>query len=149
MLGIKLKSASTSLPDAQVVHGIKIIKQPVGQYAKIMERMGGAVLELLEAGFPGQKPGEILTALTKLTTDDFRALVLRLMTSLPDKLLDIISAILGAEKSTVEALSPAELVRVWKKFWEVNDLTYFFTNAREIALKALPRKSMTDTGSKA
>lgn len=142
------KSASLSLPQAQTVHGIKIVKQPVGQYARIMERMGGAVMELLEAGFPGQKPGEILTALTKLTAEDFKALVMRLMTALPDKLLEIISAILGAERSAVEALSPAELMRVWKAFWEVNDLTYFFTNAREIALKAIPRKTMTDTGSK-
>lgn len=149
MFGIRNKSVKTSLPDVKAVHGIKIIKQPVGRYAQIMERMGGAVLELLEAAFPGQKPGDILTSLTKITSADFRGLILRVMTAVPDKLIEITSAILGAERSEVEALSPAELMRVWKAFWDLNDLTYFFTNAREAALKALPRMKPTpNTGSR-
>lgn len=142
----KNRSVITSLPKAKTVCGVKIIKQPVGAYVQIMERMGGIIIELLEAGFPGQKPGEILAGLTKLTIIEFRALIIRLMTVLPEKLLEIMSAILGEDKDVLSALSPAELMRVWSAFWELNDLSYFFMTAREAILKAtpaIPRKANT------
>lgn len=149
MFSLKDKSVATARPKSQTVHGITVKKQSVGAYAEIMQRMGGILLELLNEAFPGKAPSEVIQLLTIITADEFKALVVRLLAVLPDRLLAIIAEILGVDVTAIKALSPAELMRVWKTFWDLNDLTYFFSSVRSAVLPMLGTKSQENTGSNA
>ena len=132
------KSIRTARPKVRVVHGIEIKKMPVGRYFEVMEQMGSILTDLLDAAFPGKKPAEVVQLLTALTTDEFRAMAIRLLGILPAKLLAIMCAVMGADDKAVrDTLSPAELMRVWKAFWEMNDLTDFFMSVRSSVLQML------------
>lgn len=145
----KANTVQVARPRAQVVHGIEIKKQPVGRYFEVMDRVGGIVMELLGAAFPGQTPKQILEELTRLTPEGLKAMAARLFGLLPRKLVEILREIVGAQDNPAwDELTPAEMTAVVKAFWQLNDLTDFFTSARSAAQQLL-RKPTADTGSNA
>jgi len=146
---LKRNTVQVARPRAQVVHGIEIKKQPVGRYFEVMDRVGGIVMELLGAAFPGQTPKQILEELTRLTPEGLKAMAARLFGLLPRKLVEILREIVGAQDNPAwEQLTPGEMTAVVKAFWQLNDLTDFFTSARSAAQQLL-RKPTADTGSNA
>lgn len=125
-------SASVSRPQRLFVHGIKIEKAPIGRYLDLTKRLPDIVMELLDAAFPEQKPGEILTTLSKTDESGLREIISRLIVILPDKLVEILCAMMGADENYVrEKLTPAEFMDVWLAFFKLNDYTDFFENARK------------------
>ena len=146
----RLRNSSTQLarPRPQVLHGIEIKKQPVGRYFEVMDSAGAIVMDLLEAAFPGQQPRQIIENLTKIDAEQLRALMIRLMGQLPRQLVQILRGIVGADDNPAwDELTPAEMAQVCKRFWEVNDMTDFFANARSAYQQMLPQMPTPDTGS--
>lgn len=145
---LKRNTVQVARPRPQMVHGIEIKKQPVGRYFEVMDRAGGMVGELLGAAFPDQTPRQILEDLTKLTPDGLKALAMRLFGLLPRKLVEILREIVGAQDNPAwDELTPAEMTAVVKAFWQLNDMTDFFTNARSATQQLLKQKQTADTGS--
>jgi hypothetical protein len=121
-----------------MVCGVEIKKMPVGKYLDAMERIGGILMDLIEDAFPGMKPGDILAQLTVLTSEDFRALAVRLLSVVPGKAIEIMATIMDVDIAVIrDRLSPAELMQVWTAFWKLNDLTDFFMNVRSAVLPML------------
>lgn len=141
------KSTRRALPASKTVHGIEVKKMPVGKYLDASERMGSIVMDLIDEVFPGKTPGEILQSITTISAVELRALFMRLLSIAPQKLLAVMAAILDVDVAVLrDDLSPAELMRVWKAFWGINDLTDFFTNVRSIVLPMM-RTGTKNTGS--
>lgn len=146
----RLRNSSTQLarPKPQVLHGIEIKKQPVGRYFEVLDSTGAIVMDLVDAAFPGQTPRQVVDTLTRLDAEQLRALVIRLFAQLPRKLVQILRGIVGADDNPAwEELTPAEMAQVCKRFWEVNDMTDFFMNARSAIQRALQQTAIADTGS--
>lgn len=120
-------------PKPRTLYGIEIKKQPTLAYIEAMKRMGGFAMELVGEAFPGMTPGEVVTHLTTLTTEQFKAILGRLLSVLPGKALAILREIVGAQNNPAwETLTPYEHSEIIKAFWELNDLSAFFTNARNV-----------------
>jgi len=146
----KDRSIGASRPRHRTVHGIEIRKMPVGRYLDVMQRLGGVLADLLDAAFPGQTPGQIIEGLTALTPSQFREVAIRLLGVLPEQALTIVCAILDADLRLVkDRLTPNELLEVWTAFWQMNDLSAFFQNARKALPAALGAKKAAPGGSSA
>ena len=146
----KDRSIGASRPRSRTVHGIEIRKMPVGRYLVVMQRLGGVLADLLDAAFPGQTPGQIIEGLTALTPSQFREIAIRLLGVLPEQALTIVCAILDADLRLVkDRLTPNELLEVWTAFWQMNDLSAFFQNARKALPAALGAKKAAPGGSSA
>ena len=146
----KLRKSTVQLarPRARKLHGIEINKQPVGAYFEMLEQTGEIIPELLDAAFPNKTPQQVLEELTTFSAVQLRELVVRLMRVLPRKLVAMLRIIVGAQDNPAwDRLTPAEMAEVCKVFWEVNDLSGFFENARSAAQHILNNRRMGDTGS--
>lgn len=120
-------------PKPRTLYGIEVKKQPTLAYIEAMKRMGGLALELVEEAFPSMTPGEVVTYLTTLTTEQFKEISGRLLSVLPEKALAIMREIVGAQDNPAwETLTPYEHSEIIKAFWELNDLSAFFMNARSV-----------------
>ena len=134
-------------PKSQVVYGIELKKQPVGRYFEVLDQTGNIVAELLDAAFPGLTPSQILDTLSKVTSEELKAIFVRLMGALPRKLVAILRSIVGADENPAwDELTPAEMTQVCKAFWALNDLNDFFVNARS-AVQQLVRQQKAKTAS--
>lgn len=133
-------------PKPCLVYGIEVKKQPTLAYIEAMERMGGIALELVEEAFPGMKPLEVVAYLTTLTVEQFKEIAARLFAVLPKKALAIMREIVGAQGNPAwDTLTPFEHSEVIKAFWELNDLTAFFTNARSV-IRMMAQAQTRSTG---
>ena len=132
-------------PKPMMVYGIEVKKQPTLAYIEATERISGLLMELLDAAFPGMTPSQVLEFLTKLDTASFKELAGRLMTALPRATLQILREIVGAQDTPAwDSLTPFEHSEVVKAFWELNDLSAFFMNARSVLQQAVTKPQ--DTG---
>ena len=142
-------SIGIARPRPRKVHGIEVRKQPVGRYFEVMERAGNIIYELIEASFPGMTPANILAYFTTITSKELREIIIRLMGTVPARLVAILRDIVGAEdQAQWERLTPNEMLEVIKAFWELNDLTDFFKNARSVLASVTKQtQQISDTGS--
>ena len=146
----KANTVQIARPKPQTVHGIEIRKQPVGRYFEVLDQTGAIVSELLDAAFPGMTPGEILTMLTKVTSPELKGIFVRVMGELPRKLVAVLRSIVGADGNPAwEELTPAEMARVCKAFWALNDMTDFFETARSAAQQLIRQTQTASIGSNA
>lgn len=151
MLNRKKSSIQISRPKAEVLYGIELKRQPVGRYFEVLDQTGAIVMELLDTAFPGMEPKQILNQLTTIDSTQLRELLVRVAGAVPRKLVSILRAIVGAENNpNWDELTPAEMTQVVKAFWELNDMSAFFENARSAAQQLLRQKGQKteDTGSK-
>lgn len=83
---------------------------------------------------------EIAQYLKELDRDKLPELLTKLMSVVPNELMGLISELLDIpiERLTEdipEALSLSELMEIVTEFWELNDMSGFFVNARRLAGK--------------
>ena len=129
-------------PKPRTVYGIEIKKQPTLAYIEAADRTSGMMMELLDSAFPGMTPKQIVEYLTTITAEQLKELCGRLLSSLPEKTLQILREIVGAQDNPVwDKLTPYEHSEVIKAFWEMNDLSAFFTNARSVIAKLQQQKT--------
>ena len=148
---LKPNSVQLARPKPQVVHGIEIRKQPVGRYFEVLDQTGALVAELLDAAFPGMTPRQILDFLATVNSEQLRGIFIRVAGELPRKLVAMLRSIVGADDNpNWNELTPAEMTLVCKTFWEMNDLSDFFGNARSAVQQLIRQQTKTDnTGSNA
>lgn len=131
-------------PKPRLVHGIEVKKQPTLAYIEATERTAGLMMELLDNAFPGMTPGQVIDYLTGISTAELKELGGRLLSALPRTALGVLREIVGAQDNPVwEQLTPFEHSEVIKAFWELNDLSAFFMNARNVMVRSLPDRTST------
>ena len=132
-------------PQPRALHGIEVKKQPTLAYLEAVERTSGLLMECLDEIFPGKQPGQVLDDLINMDAEGFKALASRALAVIPRKALTILREIVGAKDNPAwESLTPYEHSEVIKAFWELNDLSAFFQNARGIIAAQAQKRQSTD-----
>lgn len=136
----KDKSLNTSLPEAQVVHGIEVKKVPIGQYLTAMRKLEDLPLQIVAELFPGKTITEILAGFVEFTDESLAQIIVRIITIVPDKAIDALSLILGVDADKIKnELTPKEFIDVFKAYWALNDMTDFFAAAAGLIKRLLPQ----------
>ena len=130
------KSVNASLPPVITVHGVKIQEQPTENYLKTIRRLGGVLYELLDAVFPDQTPGQVLTLFMTIKQEEVKPILIQAMSILPDKALEVAASLMGTTAEHLGSLPPLKLSEVCREWWKVNNLAPFFQNVREMLTPA-------------
>lgn len=128
----KNKDASNiSVPLDKVVHGVKVRKLPNGQYIKALNSINDLPEVLLKACFPGADANDILKQLQGAGSDMLVNIAGKLLQVVPEQFLQFISTLLDIpiDKLTDE-LSPNETLEIVEAYWEMNDLSSFFSKIK-------------------
>lgn len=136
----KDKSLKISAPKEKTLYGVKIRKLPMGKYIKFLQAAEELPQLLVGKMFPNEDIGEIARYLKELDREKLPDLLSKLMTVIPNELMGLISELLDIpiERLTEDipdGLSLSELMEIVKEFWEINDMSGFFVNARLLAGK--------------
>ncbi len=149
----KDKSVLMSTPEVKTIHGIEIKKLPIGKYIKLSQYSVTLIPDILEAISPDLREGEIALKLPKflsMTTDELMSMLIRIVTTIPEKICEVVSALLDIEKSQLldehNGITPVELMEILVSLWEANDLSSFFPLGRQLLDKI--GLSAQTTGSK-
>lgn len=137
----KNKSLKISAPREKELYGVKIRKLPIAKYIRVLRTAEDLPQLLLGKAFPGQSADEMINYLKHLDKDKLLELLTRLITVVPEEAMKLLSELLEIPQErlledTPDALSPAELLEIVSEYWEINDMTAFFVNARRLAGQA-------------
>ncbi|KGE20629.1 hypothetical protein [Paenibacillus wynnii] len=125
------KSITASLPQDQMLHGIKVKKLPLGQYIKALHAIENLPEIMLKELFPGMKPDQVLDKLKAIDEDTVYQLVSRLLRVVPEQFLRLVAELIDTEfEHLQDNLTPKELLEVLRAFWAVNDMTDFFVQIK-------------------
>ena len=135
---IKNKSLKLSAPIEKTLHGVKIRKLPIGQYIKVMRTIDELPQLLVEKVLPEKSVGDLFSAMKNIDKDSLVFLIGRLITVVPEELMKLIGDLLDIPLERLlgtdeNALGLSELTEILLAFWEANDMTDFFANARRLA----------------
>ena len=145
------KSLKISAPKEKELYGVKIRKLPIAKYIRVLSAAEEMPQLILGKAFPGQSADEMLNYLRSLNKDRMLELMTRLLAVVPEELMKLLSELLEIPRERLlddvpDALSPAELLEIVAEFWDINDLTAFFVNARRLAGKAKTATSGFNAG---
>lgn len=136
----KDKSLKISAPKEKMLYGVKIRKLPIAKYIRFLQTAEELPQLLVGKMFPNENIMEIAQYLKELDRDKLPELLTKLMSVVPNELMGLISELfdIPIERLTEdipEALSLSELMEIVTEFWELNDMSGFFANARRLAGK--------------
>ncbi len=143
---LKRRSTARSLPKDRTVHGIPVKKLAVGQNIASMEEIQDLPQKLLDALLP---EGGSISDITRGTSQDLVGVLLRLLGTAPDLVIDLAVTYIETDRETLLALSPSELLDVLEAWWELNDLSDFFGRVWQRVNPLLGRYQTRTTGSRA
>lgn len=136
----KDKSLKISAPKEKMLYGIKIRKLPIAKYIRFLQTAEELPQLLVGKMFPDENITGIAQYLKELDRDKLPELLTKLMAVVPNELMGLISELLDIPierltEDSPEALSLSELMEIVTEFWELNDMSGFFANARRLAGK--------------
>lgn len=129
---LKDKALKISGTRTKIIHGIKVFKLPIKKYIQVLNTFDEIPQIILGKAFPDMEATAIFTQLKTLDKDGLLALVGRLMTVVPDEMLNIISELFDIPREKLDTMGLNELAEILIGFWEMNDMTAFFVNARRL-----------------
>lgn len=151
----KDKSIRMSLPEAKMLHGVRIFKLPVARYILALDTLENLPEILTESIFPEIGDiQEMRAVLEKSDSGVLEKIIVRLIRKVPVEFCRCISVLLDIPEQRLldpqcsNALSINELLEILNAFLEMNDLSDFFVNVRRLRLSALPKKTAAATGCK-
>lgn len=121
-----------SLPKKVEVCGVEIKKMPCGRYFDALQTLRDLPQNFMQVAFEGKevKLSELMTL------DKIIDLIMKLLITLPDFTVKFLSDLMDIDEKVIrEELSPLDLVKVIKKFVEVNELESFFEEMKPIMMK--------------
>ncbi len=138
----KDKSLLMSLPHEQELHGVKIVKLPVGKYLSALDTLEKLPEIIVKTVLPESGgAGEVIAKLLSGDKEYIETLLIRLLTAVPKELCRLLSELLNIPEERLlsshcdDPLSLKELLDIIEAFWKKNDLTDFFVNVRQLKHK--------------
>lgn len=136
------KSLKISAPRERTLHGVRIHKLPVGKYIQVLRALEDLPSLLMGEVFPELRMKDILSTLQQIDKDGLLAIMGRLLTIVPEQVCTILSDLLDIpldkllDADAPGALGINELAQILLAFWELNDMTDFFTTVRRLQTQA-------------
>ncbi len=136
----KDKSLKISAPKEKTLYGVKIHKLPIAKYIRFLQTTEELPQLLVGKMFPDENIKEITQYLKELDREKLPELLTKLMSVVPNELMGLLSDLLDIPirrltEDIPEALSLSELLEIVLEFWDINDMSGFFVNARRLAGK--------------
>lgn len=149
----KDKSINMSVPQARVLHGVKICKLPIARYIAVLREIDNIPALILGDVFPDiNNAAELTSKLAGLDRTAVLELVGRLLKVVPEQFCRIVSDLLDIpserllDPQCTNALSLSELLDIILAFIEVNDMSGFFQNVQSLKTKLTAPKKQANTG---
>lgn len=149
----KDKSIDMSIPQADELYGIKIVKLPVAKYIKVLNTLENLPQIINCIIFPENDSENIIAKLASGDENLIKHFFANLLISAPTEICKLISELFDIplermlDEKCSSPLFPSEITEILIKFWEKNDMTDFFVNVRKLGKMLTARKMKTkDTG---
>lgn len=133
------KSVNMSLPEEKDVHGVIIVKAPMGRYIQSLKDLADLPEIIADKLFPGQKASEIFAMFVGIDRDGLITLATRLMTIMPDTAVETLCKLMGVDYDVImNEKTPKQFVDIVKAWWAMNDMSSFFADVWGPLKKWLP-----------
>lgn len=144
------RSKEISLPKARTLHGIKIEKVPVGRYISAMQEIQDLPSTIIDRCFPDHKSLQAVIDRARNSEGEVAFdMIGSLLKEAPQVIVELAAVFLDTPEETLMALTPTQLLDVLENWWELNDLTGFFSRVWKKAKPTLERYQARPTpGSK-
>lgn len=133
------KSVRISLPEKRILHGVEITKLPIGRYVRAMQFLENLPKILFGDIIP--ESGGMAEFILRLIESDRKTLeetLGRLILKVPEEICRFISELLRIPEERLldpdcpEGLTLTELSEILIAFRDMNDLSDFFQNVRQL-----------------
>ena len=131
------------------VHGVAIVKLPMGKYLEALDILANPTDAILEAAFPDMTVEQIMDEMRHMDEKTFRKVFFRVLMSAPKEICKMCCRLFDIPEERLmesgpQALTLNELTDVLIAFWRKNDMSDFFVRVRALLKGMLNR---TTTGS--
>lgn len=137
-----------SLPRERMVRGYPIRRMPIGQFLAALQTLRDLPEEMLDTLLPGLTPKTLLSRLRTVTAQEWKGMLIRLVTVLPGYGISLLARLVGVEESALlqdEAIGLDGLGEMLEAWVDVNGIENFIKAAG--ALQGKVRNSITHSGS--
>lgn len=124
---------SLSLGKETTMYGIRVRQLPIGSYLNAIKLLQDLPKEFMEQLFEGKTDIKLsdMLDITNLST-----LIAKLLTVTPDFAIRVIAKLLEVDEDIVRnKLTPLQIIKIMKKFWELNELSDFFQEMKPMIEK--------------
>lgn len=121
-----------SLDKTEKMYGVEIKKMPCGKYFEALQTLKDLPESFIKEAFDGKE----VKLSSMLTTDNLISLITKLLMILPDFTFNFLSKILDIDSDVIRnKLTPFQLIKIIKKFIEINELEDFLAEMKPIVTK--------------
>lgn len=132
-MGIIRKNNETlSLPKSVKMYGVEVKKMPCGRYFEALQTLKDLPQNFIQAVFEGKevKLSELMSI------DKIVDLFMKMIATLPDFTVSFLSKLMDIDEDVIRNdITPLELVKIIKKFVEINELESFFDEMKPVMMK--------------
>lgn len=119
-----------SLSKIVKIHGVEIRKMPCGKYFEALQTLKDLPEDFIKEISDNKEDFKLSEM---LTIENIMNLITKLLIIAPKFLFRFLSQILDVDEEILkDELSPAELLEICQKFWEINNLESFFDQMKPI-----------------
>jgi hypothetical protein len=129
---LRKNNENLSLPKSIVMYGVEIKKMPCGRYFEALQTLKDLPQNFIQAVFEGKevKFSELMSI------DKIVDLFMKLIATLPDFTVSFLSKLMDIDEEVIRNdITPLELVKIIKKFAEINELESFFDEMKPVMMK--------------
>ena len=142
-------SLRRSLSRQYKVHGVAIVKLPMGKYLEALDILANPTDVILEAAFPDMTVDQIMEEMRQMDEKTFRTVFFRVLLAAPREICKMCCRLFDIPEERLlesgpQALTLNELTDILIAFWRKNDMSDFFVRVRTLLKGMLNR---TKTGS--
>ena len=129
---LRKNNENLSLPKSVKMYGVEIKKMPCGRYFEALQTLKDLPQSFMQTAFDGKevKLSELMSI------DKIIDLLMKMLATLPDFTISFLSKLMDIDEEVIRNdISPLELVKIVKKFVEINELESFFDEMKPVMMK--------------
>lgn len=132
-MGIIRKNNETlSLPKSVKMYGVEVKKMPCGRYFEALQTLKDLPQNFIQAVFEGKE----IKLSELMSIDKIVDLFMKMIATLPDFTVSFLSKLMDIDEDVIRNdITPLELVKIIKKFVEINELESFFDEMKPVMMK--------------
>lgn len=129
---IRKNNENLSLPKSVKMYGVEVKKMPCGRYFEALQTLKDLPQNFIQAVFEGKE----IKLSELMSIDKIVDLFMKMIATLPDFTVSFLSKLMDIDEDVIRNdITPLELVKIIKKFVEINELESFFDEMKPVMMK--------------